>query len=189
MPEVNQLSDAELAQRYVANDQDAAAALYHRYAWRLLVVARMSCARSFASRFDPEDAVQAAFQELFQALRTKRELLQSDADLWGLLVVITRCQVRRMMEHHSASKRAVQRTCPTEVAGDPIPVLDPHFGDPSNLLAVQEQLARLSDADRPVIELRLQGFEVGEISDQTGRPRRTVERILQAFRIQMADSI
>lgn len=189
MKELERLTDHELAQRYVANDQSAAAALYKRYAWRLLVVARTCCGRTFASRFDPEDVVQAAFQELFERLRTAASTATDNQDLWGLLVVLTRNQVRRMIEHHSASKRAVQRTCPTEIEGDPIPVSDPHSGEPISTMVVQEQLDRFPESDRQVIELRLQGFEVSEIIHHTGRPRRTVERILQTFRERVAEPI
>lgn len=189
MKELLSLSDADLAKRYIASDQWAAAALYNRYAWRLMVVARTCCGKSFTSRFDPEDAVQGAFQELFELLRKKPEEFADQTDLWTLLVVLTRNQVRTMIEHHSASKRAVQRTCPTEIAGDPIPVSDPHIGDPMGMMVVQEQLERLPDAERQVIELRLQGFEVSEIVQHTHRPRRTVERILQSFRNRVAEPI
>jgi DNA-directed RNA polymerase specialized sigma24 family protein len=36
-----------------------------------------------------------------------------------------------------------------------------------------------------VVELRMEGYEVAEIAQQTGRSKRTVERILQESRNQL----
>lgn len=187
MQEWERLTDVELAQRFRAHDEQAAAALYHRYAWRLLLIARTSCGKSFASRFDPEDAVQGAYQELFDRLRRTDEQDVPHVDLWGLLVVLTRQHVRRMVEHHSASKRAVHRTCQTDGEETKHTVTDPRASDPHGMMIFKEQLEKLATDDRAVVNLRLHGYEVAEIVEQTGRPRRTVERVLQHFRDTVAD--
>jgi DNA-directed RNA polymerase specialized sigma24 family protein len=53
-------------------------------------------------------------------------------------------------------------------------------------VALQEELEALSESDRRIVELRLAGYEVGEITARTGRARRTVERILHDFRERVA---
>ena len=163
---------------YRAGDQRAADLLYRRYAARLLAAVRTRCGRSFAARFDPDDVTQAAFRALFERLRTEEPV----GEVWGLLLVLALNSVRRLVEHHSAAKRSVRRTCPAEDAGRPLPVPDRRSGDACLAAALQEELESLPEPDRRVIELRLAGYEVGEISEHTGRARRTVERILQSFR-------
>ena len=49
-------------------------------------------------------------------------------------------------------------------------------------LAVRDTLARLTEAERQAIELRMEGYEVAEIADAVGRSKRTVERSLQQAR-------
>jgi DNA-directed RNA polymerase specialized sigma24 family protein len=46
----------------------------------------------------------------------------------------------------------------------------------------KQQLAPLPASHRDIITLRIAGHEVNEIASQTGRAKRTVERILQEFR-------
>jgi RNA polymerase sigma-70 factor, ECF subfamily len=180
--DADRLSDADLARLYRAGDQRAADAVYRRYAGRLTAAVRSRCGRSFASRFDPEDVTQAAFRALFERLRT----VEPDGDLWGLLLVLALNTVRRLVEHHSAAKRSVRRTRPAEDDGRPLPVPDPRSGDAATAVILREEIEALPEPDRKVVELRLAGYEVGEITAQTGRPRRTVERVLQSFRDQVA---
>ena len=172
------LPDAVLARLYRAGDQRAADALYRRYANRLQAAVRSRCGRSFAARFDPDDVTQAAFRALFERLRTE----EPSGDVWGLLLVLALNTVRRLVEHHSAAKRSVRRTCTTEDDGHPIRVADRRSGDAYLAAALQEELDSLPEPDRKVIELRLAGYEVGEITAHTGRARRTVERVIQSFR-------
>jgi RNA polymerase sigma-70 factor (ECF subfamily) len=49
-------------------------------------------------------------------------------------------------------------------------------------LVLDEQLADLPESNRAIVRLRIEGYEVAEIAEQTGRSRRTVERVLQDFR-------
>ena len=80
------LSDHDLVDQYRAGDQLAATALYHKYAHRLLALAKSRCGRQFAGRFDPEDVVQAVFVALFSKLDYEQETLPDRGDLWGLLI-------------------------------------------------------------------------------------------------------
>ena len=49
-------------------------------------------------------------------------------------------------------------------------------------LVIDEVLHDLPPAQRRIIELRIEGFEVAEIARQSGRSKRSVERVLQEFR-------
>ena len=94
---VNELTDAELAQRYRAGDEGAAATLFRRYAARLQAVARSRCGRSFASRFDPDDVVQAAFRAWFARIRNSA--MVDGCDYWGLLLVLALNKIRLRLRY------------------------------------------------------------------------------------------
>ena len=49
-------------------------------------------------------------------------------------------------------------------------------------MAIQEALATLPAKHRRIVELRIQGFEIAQIAQETGRSRRSVERVLQETR-------
>lgn len=180
--DTDRLPDADLARLYRAGDQRAADALYRRYAIRLTAVVRSRCGRSFSARFDPDDVTQAAFRALFQRLRE----CEPAGDIWGLLLVLALNNVRRLVEHHSAAKRSVRRTCPAEDEGRPLAVPDRRSTNAFESVALREELDALPEADRTIVELRLAGYEVGEITARTGRARRTVERVLHDFRERVA---
>ena len=179
-------SDAELVRRFRAGDDGAAAALFDRYAPRLLNLAKSRCGRSCAGRFDPDDVVQAVFGDLFQRLRTGPADVPPGGGLWGLLSLQALSTIRNLVKHHRASKRAVGRTLSADAAEPAAIVADRKAGDCLSGLALRDELARLPEPDRRVIELRLDGHEVGDIARATGRARRTVERVLQAFRNRLA---
>jgi DNA-directed RNA polymerase specialized sigma24 family protein len=54
-------------------------------------------------------------------------------------------------------------------------------------LHVEEALGRLPAASRQVVELRMEEHGVAEIAQQTGRSKRTIERILQESRDTLKD--
>jgi RNA polymerase sigma-70 factor (ECF subfamily) len=49
-------------------------------------------------------------------------------------------------------------------------------------LVLEEQLEALPESNRAIVQLRIEGHELAEIAEQTGRSLRTVERVLQDFR-------
>jgi RNA polymerase sigma factor (sigma-70 family) len=54
-------------------------------------------------------------------------------------------------------------------------------------LTVEEALQALPEQYRRILTLRVEGHEVEEIARQTGRSKRTVERVLQDCRKRLAD--
>ena len=50
---------------------------------------------------------------------------------------------------------------------------------------IDEALGRLRPAQRRMVELRVEGYEVAEIAQKTQRSKRTVERSLQQAREQL----
>jgi DNA-directed RNA polymerase specialized sigma24 family protein len=52
-------------------------------------------------------------------------------------------------------------------------------------MVIDELLEAMPAANRQIIELRIEGYEVAEITDKVRRSKRTVERVLQGFRTRL----
>jgi RNA polymerase sigma-70 factor (ECF subfamily) len=176
-------SDHSLLRRYREGSEDAATQLYLRYARRLAALARVECGPDLNRRLDVEDIVQSVFGSFFRGVSQGDYDVPAGDELWGLFCVIALNKIRAKGAYHRAAKRDVRRTR----GGDALAqagVSPPH--DEAALafleLTVQEALGRLPPLHRTMLELRTQGYEVLEIARQTGRAKRTVERILQEGR-------
>ena len=49
-------------------------------------------------------------------------------------------------------------------------------------MVVEELLEGIPAANQQIVELRIEGYEVAEITERVQRSKRTVERVLQGFR-------
>lgn len=181
LPETG-LSDRSLLRRVQAGEQDAATALYLRYADHLRSLARAQVAPALAVRLDPDDIVQSVFRTFFRRAVRDAYDVPDGTDLWNLFLVIALNKIRNAASHHRAAKRDVQQTV----------ALGPHDhpmaaeGGDTELAVLQmvidDALSRLPESARPIVELRIEGFEVAEIAERSGRSKRSVERVLQRFR-------
>jgi RNA polymerase sigma-70 factor (ECF subfamily) len=178
---VAEASDHSLLLRLRGGEQDAATALYLRYARRLQALVRARCSPQVARRVEPDDLVQSIFRRFF------RRVLQGDYDvpegqeLWGLLLTIALNRVRAEESFQRAARRDVHLSA--ELGEDEPPALiseDTAFA--ALRLTLAEALARLPAHARAMLELRIQGHEIAEIAQRTARSKRTVERVLQEVR-------
>lgn len=174
-------TDASLLRRYQAGDDDAATALYRRYAGRLLGLATVQTSPDLQTRLDPEDIVQSVFRTFFRRAALGEYEVPAGEELWKLFLVIGLYKVRAAAVHHRAAKRDVRQM-------EPGAALEQWAGTPDDValnalrLTIDEVLAPLPPHYREVVRLRVDGFEVAEIAARTGRAKRSVERILQEFR-------
>ncbi len=178
-------TDSSLLRRYQSGDEGAATDLYLRYAPRLRALARQYCTPNYASRFDADDVIQSVFRAFFQGARRQMYAVPPEGELWGLLMVLALNKVRNLVGYHQADKRAVRNTTT-------VPNLESHPAMAADdtaaaflRMVMEEQMASLPESNRAIIRLRTEGYEVGEIAQQTGRSRRTVERVLQDFRARL----
>jgi RNA polymerase sigma-70 factor, ECF subfamily len=179
-------TDESLLRRYQSGDETAATDIYLRYAHRLRALARQYCTPNFASRFDADDVLQSVFRAFFHGARRRVYAVPPEGELWGLLMVLAINKIRTLVGHHRAGKRAVGQT-------SLVPDLDSHPATATDdsaaallRMVLDEQMAALPESNRLIIRLRTEGYEVSEIAQQTGRSRRTVERVLQDFRARLS---
>jgi len=174
-------TDRSLIRRYREGREEAATALYRRYARRLRESVRKYCGGQFAGRFDTDDVSQSVFRTFFDGVRREAYDAPDGGEIWALLVTIALSKVRNLVDHHTAAKRNVRTTLPSDA--DPAGLVGRDEAAAVFLrLVVDEQLETLPQASRDLVRLRLEGYAVEEIAASTGRSLRTVERVLQQFR-------
>ena len=177
-------SDRTLLRRFQRGEAGAATLLYLRYAARITSFAWTQRGPDLASRFDPDDIVQSIFRTFFRRAAEGHYDVPEGEDLWKLFLVIALQKVRDACSFHRAAKRDVRVTrsieasecgCVTRTGQDEIGLAELR-------MVVDELLGGLPTTQRVIVELRIDGFQVDEIAERTGRSRRTVERGLQEFR-------
>lgn len=181
---VAEASDASLISVFRRGGQDAATQLYFRYAHRLRALVRKQSSTELAQRTEADDIVQSVFRVFFSGAREGLYRIPRGDDLWQLLLVIALNKVRRMGVYHHAEMRDVRRTTPlVETARDELKPGHEDEGDRMFLnLAIREALEKLPADYRQLVEMRIEGYEIGEIAAKVGRAKRSVERILQEAR-------
>jgi RNA polymerase sigma factor (sigma-70 family) len=184
-----------LMARWRQGDQQAADALFVRYATRLIALARSRLSSRLAQRLDPEDVVQSVYQSFFVGARNGKFELHGPGDLWRLLVALTVNKLQHQVERHTADKRSVE--------------LERNFGGEDSLCGLQPQLfareptpeeaaaltdeveqlmRKLEPLERQMLELRLQGCNLEEIACATQLSERTVCRVLDRVKLLLQSS-
>lgn len=179
------LTDQTLLRRLKGGENDAATALYLRYAKRLERLATYQTSDQLANRIDSDEIVQSVFRTFFRRASKGHYDVSDSADLWKLLLVITLNKIRRAAEYHHAEKRDITRTKSfgTEYFDSKSKAVANHDAAYSTLkLTVDEMLANLPPKHQEMIRLRIEGFNLPEVATKTSRTQRTVERVLKSFR-------
>jgi RNA polymerase sigma-70 factor, ECF subfamily len=174
--------DSSLLEQLRSGDHVAAKALFDRYASRLNALAEQYCTGTYARRFEAEDVVQSVFRIFFQGVKTNAYDVPSNGELWGLLMVITMNKIREKVHFHRAAKRDVSRTTPLSIGMSPERQLHDGNNEANMKIDLEEIIEMLPVAHRSIVIMRMQGYEVQEISDRLVCSRRSVERILQDLR-------
>jgi len=176
-------TDHSLLRDFRKGEEDAATRLYLRYSARLQALASKQTSKQLASRFDPEDVVQSVFRTFFRRVSDGLYDVPPGEELWGLLLVLSLNKIRRLAKYHRAAKRDAEKTAGSEALSK-IDVVASY--DETSLetlkMVVQELLEQLPEKHRPVVQLRIEGNSVDQIAQESGRAKRTVERILSEFK-------
>jgi RNA polymerase sigma-70 factor, ECF subfamily len=185
-------SFTDLMDRLNAGDDAAAEEVFHRFAQRLIGLARIRLDRLLQAKVDPEDVMQSVYRSFFRRQSENRYNLDGWDGLWGMLTVIA----LRKCGHHGEYFRAARRDVRREAClanGEPnreIACLarDPTPSHATRLTETVEQIMRtLEGRERDIFALSLQGCTIAEISEQAGRTERTVQRVLKRVREQLLE--
>jgi RNA polymerase sigma-70 factor (ECF subfamily) len=181
-------SDHSLLGRSREGDQDAATQLYARYVKRLNRLVETQCSAELARREGVQDIVQSVFGSFFRRVGQGFYDVPDGDELWRLFLVIALHKIRSKAAYHYAAKRNAHRTIGGAEARlrleSQATASEPPFAELE--LILEEILERLPPRSRAMVKLRIDGCEVAEVAQKTGRSKRTVERILQETRLALA---
>ncbi len=179
---------ADLMDRLRRGDEAAAAEVFRRFAGRLVRLARSQFDTWLRHRAEPEDVVQSVYRSFFTRCEAGQFELADWDNLWGLLTVITLRKCANRVEYLQAARRNVGRETSLQ-AGDSQDTdrealaREPTPSEAAVLTETLDQLMQaLSERDRLVLTLHLQGQDISAIAAQVGRTQRTVRRALETAR-------
>jgi RNA polymerase sigma-70 factor (ECF subfamily) len=169
--------------------EDAAATVFRRFTPRLIGLARRRLNRIVRPKVDPEDVVQAVFQNFFRCCRAGQCKLEGWSDLWALLTVITARKCAKTNAHFHRPCRDLRKESPVWSEDDAfsfsLTLIDPGTSadDATMLRETTEQfLGGLPALDRAMVVLRLHGNSVREISKTLDCTLRKIQRVLKRSR-------
>src|SRR5262249_50232185 len=184
-------SDRCLLRRYRHGSQEAATELYHRYVERLRALTRAKCPTALARTVDADDIVQSVFANFFQKAGTGDYDVPAGEELWKLFLVMALNKIRAKSNYWLADKRDLRLTRGGDSLNEGEPAAAAMADDQAEeaflQMVIDEALDALPESHRPIIRLRTEGYEVAEIANKLHRAQRTVERVLQNFRKNMAE--
>ncbi|WP_436776403.1 RNA polymerase sigma factor [Yinghuangia sp. YIM S09857] len=156
------LDDDEVAKAFAAGEQAAFAEVYRRWGALVFTV----CLRSLGDRAEAEDATQQVFVSAWRGRAGYRAEVGS---LAGWLVGVAR---HRIADAHAARAR---RAMP--VATEPVCAASPsHDGDVVSRVVVADELARLGQPQRRILELAFFGdLTHTQIAERLDLPLGTVK--------------
>jgi len=191
LPLTSSNPDLELMRRVAANDEQAVADLYNRFA---PLVYRMAL-RTMITRAEAEDAVQEVFIRLW---RTASRFDPARAGLVTWIMLITRRQlvdrIRRLRCIRRAEQRSLEREehSPTDVIG-PVSVADLDERE-RRLRFVRERIDALPPLQRTVITRAFKGgqtlSQIGEnLQTPLGTVKTAMHRALISLRAQAGEQL
>jgi len=195
---VSDIPFAALMSRLQQGDPEAARLIFNRFAQRLVCLAATRLPRVIAAKVDPEDVLQSVFRSFFARHFRGEILLDSWDSLWTLLAVLTVRKCGHRVDYFRARCRDVHREAVPP--GDPDASdsgWQPRDDEPTAAEAVllaetlEDLLRGLKPDHRPIVQLRLEGCTIEEISNQVGFTERTVHRVLEKVRaaLEMASDL
>ncbi len=186
----------DLMARLRRGDNDAAAQLFQRFATRVIGLARARLDQRIRQKVDPEDVLQSVLKSFFVRYADGQYDLRDWDSLWSLLVSITLHKCGHKIRNFHAGRRDVRREGTAPPANDDTVrtweglAREPNPEEAAALADEVEALVRdLSERDRAIVSLRLQGYTPTETAAQLGLLERTVCRVLERVRRRLREHL
>lgn len=183
--------DKVLLKRIQTGSEDAATALYLRYAKRLRGLAESKTNSQMAVQMDAEGIVQSVFRTFFRRAGNGQYDVEEADGLWKLLLVIAMNKIRNRATFHRAAKRDATRNRRIDQYRESRHPVTGADAEALSILrwTIDELLEQMPEENHDIVLLRIEGLQVAEIANQTGRSKRSVERTLQQFRLMLAEQL
>jgi RNA polymerase sigma-70 factor, ECF subfamily len=177
-------------------DEAAAVAVFERFARRLIGLARSQLDTRLRQKVDPEDVVQSVFRSFFTRQKEQQFKLTDWDNLWSLLAMITIRKCTNVQMQFGRQARNVRLETRPQASGDSSASSWQALGrEPTPAEAavltdlVSRLLASLTERERRIVVLSLDGKTPREISDEIDRAERTVRRTLEHFRAKLEKAV
>lgn len=161
-----------LLTRARGGDRAALDLLVREYEPKLRLVARVALGPALRPYLDSVDLVQSVHRSLMIGLRDQKFQLETPENLLALAATMVR---RKAARHWRRMQRQQRLSIRGDSAADMAPLLGsltPATEDPARAAEAREQVRHvcdsLSDAERRLIELRLQGYTPAECAAELG---------------------
>lgn len=183
----------DLKVRLAEGNEQAAAELFQRYSSRLVALARSRLVPQLREKVDPEDVAQSVFKSFFaRQSEGQIELINWDS-LWGLLALFTVRKCARQAEHFQADRRNMAREISVTASpnqsssGWQLASSEPTAEQAAILSeTVSKLMADLTPREREMLTQCLQGYTQEEVAASVSCSTRTVSRLLDRVRDQLA---
>ncbi len=150
-------------------DQQAMERLTRQYEPKVRLVARVLLGPSLRPYLDSIDLVQSVHHTVLLGLRQQKFTFDSPDNLIALALTLLRRKVARKWRHLQRQKRIQGHSESVDYA-DLFASLACPQADPSRLAQLNDQLRQvfqqMSEVDRRIMELRIEGFTSAEIAEQ-----------------------
>ncbi|RMF43017.1 MAG: sigma-70 family RNA polymerase sigma factor [Planctomycetota bacterium] len=168
-------------------DDRAAEQLFRRFECRLIALARRHLGEHLRSKVDPEDVLQSVFRSFFRRQVEGQFQFEDWSSLWTLLTLITVRKCRNQLKRFGRRRRQVWRERGLEYdTGTALELISREPTPPQAMLlteTLERLMQQLSDRDRNILTLHLQGHSIAEIAEHIQRTERTVRRAMQHIRV------
>lgn len=174
MTEASEDSMSDLSVRlysdFVKGCDEAARKIFDRYVIQLINFAQVRLSSVLQSRVDPEDIVQSAYRSFFRKAREEGLTLKRNGDLWRILAAFTLNKTKSYIEKELAAKRSPLREQRDDFWTAAVE-REPSPEETTSLIEqVQLFIEQLKPRDRRILELRLRGESIKEISAELAQP-------------------
>jgi RNA polymerase sigma-70 factor (ECF subfamily) len=170
-------------------DQDAATEVFHRYAGRLIGLARKRLDSGVRQKVGPEDILQSAYGSFFRRVGEGQFELETWDEMWALLVIITLRKCVKWVARYRAKRREMGKEVALDTRRDEEGGMWEIVGrepTPAEALllteTVEAMMRNLDERQQRIVMLRLQGHSINEISVDVGTSERTVQRVVSQVR-------
>lgn len=162
---------AALLERVRQGDRQAMTDLAHQYEARVRLMARVLLGPALRPYLDSIDLVQSVHRSLLVGLRQNRLDVRSPEHLLALALTMVRRKVARVWRRGQRQQRMSSSIGNSQLP-EVLAALSSTRDDPAAAARFTDQVRQLyeglSDTDRQLLELRVQGYSTAEIAEQLG---------------------
>ncbi len=150
--------------------------LFEEYLPKLIRLAEGRIADRFKGKFDENDIAGTVCRSVFRRWKEGKFKFDDDAEFWRLLVTVAKRKICNKVRDFTTKSRSID----LEVADTVSAIVIAPDPDPADAAAFEESLAilaeRLTEQEKNVFKLRMEGREYHEIGDLLGISERNVRR-------------